>query len=412
MSGALRKTIGLVVPSILDDGGVPAVARFVKNSIRRCGEFDLRVISLATAAGDDCSVRLRSPTSWRRGVSVRRGRWDGEDFSHVGAFVSELEWQRFRPRRALAGLLEECDVIQVVGGCPAWALPVLGAGKPVALQVATRAIVERRRLERIERGPRAWWHKAMTRITNRLDDRALACADAILVENPWMMEYARTVRNGTDCIIRYAPPGIDLATFHPLPVRRPCDPSSRYILAVGRFDDPRKNGELLLRSFARVNRKLSSPPRLVLAGADPGTGFWHRARSLGLDGRIEFHQRPDLPRLVSLFQSASCLALTSDEEGFGVVVVEAMGCGVPVVATRCGGPDGIISDAVDGFLVPLDADEMMADRLAALCENAPLNLRMGAAARDTAERRYSEQVAAEPFLETYRSLLLRDPGRG
>jgi hypothetical protein len=37
---------------------------------------------------------------------------------------------------------------------------------------------------------------------------------------------------------------------------------------------------------------------------------------------------------------------------------------------------------------------------------------MGAAARDTAERRYSEQVAAEPFLETYRSLLLRDPGRG
>jgi glycosyltransferase involved in cell wall biosynthesis len=45
-------------------------------------------------------------------------------------------------------------------------------------------------------------------------------------------------------------------------------------------------------------------------------------------------------------------ALSSDEEGLGIVILEAMACAIPVVATKCGGPDGIITDGKDGYLIP------------------------------------------------------------
>src|SRR6202043_1838740 len=99
---------------------------------------------------------------------------------------SELEFQRYRPRRALTILLADCDLVQMVCGSAAWANAVLGLGKPVSVHVATRAKIERRRRDAHPQGLFGWWRKAMTPITNRLDDRALRCADAVQVMNPWM----------------------------------------------------------------------------------------------------------------------------------------------------------------------------------------------------------------------------------
>ena len=61
-----------------------------------------------------------------------------------------------------------------------------------------------------------WWRKGMTVITDRLDDRALRSVDAIQVENPWMLDYAREINRGrSDVDIRYAPPGVDAKLFLP-----------------------------------------------------------------------------------------------------------------------------------------------------------------------------------------------------
>lgn len=404
-----RKIIALVVPNLTGGGGVPAVARFVKDTILRDGRYELRLVSLSTHAADACSLRIAAPSSWFHGVRTTTGTWEGLPFTHVGALVGEFEFQRYRPRAALSEVLADCDLIQVVCGSPAWANTVLGLGKPVALQVATRARVERRQRDANPRWPSDWWRKAMTQVSDRLDDRALRGVDAIQVENPWMLAYTRSMNKDRAVDLRYAPPGVDVQTFRPLLERSLV--SEPYILCVARLDDPRKNIELLLESYALLPAKLRAGASLVLAGSSaPPEKFWRRATELGLTDRITFVERPDQNALVRLYQDASVFALPSDEEGLGVVVLEAMACGLPVVATRSGGPDGIITDGDDGYLVPLDNARCMALRIGSLLHDAEVNLAMGVKARQTIERRYSNSITGEVFIDMWDRFLGKGEG--
>lgn len=366
----------------------------------------MMLVSLATSHDDPASVSLTRPASWLRGAQSQEGNWESLSFEHVGAIGGELEFQRYMPRRRLEESIGSCDILQVVCGSPAWANAVLGLHKPVSLQVATRARVERRARDARPGAAIDWWRKAMTEVTDRLDDRALRRVDAIQVENPWMLDYARKVNTGRDVDIRYAPPGVDDTLFRPLASRDlNGDP---YILCVGRLDDPRKNIGLLVEAYARLPEELRNRTRLVLAGSSgPPPSFWSRAEALGVRDRIEYFAKPSRERLVELYQRASVFALPSDEEGLGVVLLESMACGVAVVSTRSGGPDGVVTDGRDGFLVPLDDAGAMADRLGRLLREPALNLSMGHEARRTIEARYAERVAGEAFLDVWDRLLAK-----
>lgn len=399
-----RTSIGLVVPAFDQGGGVPAVALFLRRVAEAAGFGRLCVVSLATSRCDEASTLLSKPASWFGGVRCEARQWLGVDFWHVGAVFGEVEFQRYRPRAVIGRLLADCDVIQVVSGSPAWANAVLGLGKPVALQVATRARVERRWGARGEKGFERLWRAGMTNITDRLDDKALRRVDAIQVENPWMREYARAINVDRDVDIRYAPPGVDACWFRPLSVRgRMRDP---YVLCVGRLRDPRKNIGLLLEAYGRFPPALQARVRLVLAGSSaPPDEFWRRAEQLGVRERIRYFANPNEDELLQLYQDATALALPSAEEGFGMVVIEAMACGIPVVATRCGGPEGIIMDGEDGFLVPLDDVGAMSSRLIELLVRPGQNISMGRAARLSIERRYDAKVAGAVFVDVWNHLL-------
>jgi len=398
--------IAVVVPSLEQGGGVQSVAEFVYQTIQHSGKFDVRLISLSTSAYDKISLSISRPASWFNNVRTQEGIWQGRPMIRVGSFASELEFQRYKPRRVLAELLVDCDLIQVVCGSPAWAWAVCGHGKPVAVQCATRAIVERRRRDAMAHGYKAAWRRWMTQFTDRLDCKALQTVDAIQVENPWMLDYALGVNEGRDAIIRYAPPGVDAGQFRPALNRDlQADP---YILCVGRLDDPRKNIELLLSAYSNLPVTVKESVRLVLAGsAGPSPAFWARVDGLGLTGRVEFILSPDSEALIRLYQTASVFALSSDEEGLGVVILEAMACGIPVVSTRCGGPEGIITDGKEGFLVGMDDPKAFADRLARLLSDDTLNGCMGVAARETIIQRYEAGVTGQAFLDIYDELLIR-----
>lgn len=400
---ALKK-LALVVPALEQGGGVPSVAEFICQTIERSSAYEYRLISLSTSARDKISVGLTQPASWLLGVRTDHGVWRGRPFTRIGAFASELEFQRYQPRPALAALLAGCDLIQVVCGSPAWAWSVCGLGKPVAVQCATRAIVERRRRDATARGFKATWRRGINRFTDRLDRKALQTVDAIQVENPWMLDYAREVNMGRKAIIRYAPPGVDAERFRPATARDlRTDP---YILCVGRLDDPRKNISLLLEAYAGLPDVLKQTARLVLAGsAGPGPAFWARVKELGLSSRVEFVPFPDPETLLRLYQAAAVFALSSDEEGLGVVILEAMACAIPVVSTRSGGPDGIITEGQDGFLVPLNDAKAMATRIETLLNSPQYNIAMGDKARITIENCYDERVTGVVFMEMWDRLL-------
>lgn len=396
--------MGLVVPSLAGGGGVLTVASFLKDTILATGKYDLKVLSLATSMSDNCSVSLLQPLSWRAGVRSLSGTWEGIPYIHIGSFLCELEFQRFKPRRCLSQHLGDCDVVQVVCGSPAWAYALRGLGKPVSLQCATRAIIERRKRDAGTQGPRSWFRKGMTHVTNSIECNVLRFVDAIQVENRWMYEFARQHNPDRDVDIRFLQPGIDTGRFRPKSGRDfHRDP---YVLCVGRLNDSRKNVGLLLEAYAKLSIDARRSLRLVLAGLDgPPKAFWKRAGALGLLDRIQFIRSPSNDDLLGLYQGASMFALTSDEEGFGMVILEAMSCGIPVISTRSGGPDDIITDGSEGFLVPVEDTAALADRIARLHFNVELNLRMGHCARLTIQNRYATDVAGKPFVEVWDRLL-------
>lgn len=403
-------SLALVVPSLGEGGGVRSVAQFIFDVALRDGRWDVHPVSLCMSSSDAESVSLRSPTTWLRGVQVGQREWLGSQVPHVGAYLGEMEFRRYRPRRALQELLLGCDVVQVVCGSPAWANAVLGAGKPVSLQVATLARVERRMRDSQGGGAAGVWRRWMTRVTDRLDARALVQVDAIQLENPWMLKHAQALnarRPGVD--IRYAPPGVDTDVFHPAADR---NPSSGYVLCVGRLDDPRKNIGLLLEAYASMDASLRARHALVLAGSGrPPEIFWQRVEVLGLRDRILFIDQPSHEELIALYQQAGVFALPSDEEGFGMVVVEAMACGVPAICTRSGGPDGIIHDEIDGFLVPLHDARAMGNALTKALEDPAINANMGRMARDTAVRSFGAGMAGDAFVDVWNKLLARQSMR-
>ncbi len=403
------KRVALVVPGFEEGGGVPAVALFLARVLRESGRYEPEFISLPMSSSDRLGVRLLSPRSWLRGVRSERGAWNGESYSRVGVYGSELEFQRYRPRRALTELMEKFDLVQIVAGTPAWGWIARDVSVPTAMQVATLTAVERRAM--LARGSAAQraWRSLMTRIITRLEARGLACMDVVFVENRWMDDCLRE-RIGAERVI-FAPPGVDTDRFRP-PEAASETPGPGVVLCVGRLADPRKRVDLLFEAYAGLCARLEDPPRLLLAGSSaPTEASWARARELGVLERIEF--RPDVPgdELVELYRSASIFALSSDEEGLGIVIVEAMACGLPVVSTDCGGPSTSVLDGETGILVPRNEPEALASAMHAMFVDPERRARMGRKSRARASEMFSLEATGRHFLDWYDcALAQRDLG--
>jgi glycosyltransferase involved in cell wall biosynthesis len=393
-----KPAIALLVPAFALGGGVSVVAQFLYRAILDSGHYTPEIISLAVASRDGNSLCLSRPTSWLRGVRVTSGTYQNLPYQHVGAILSELEFQRYRPRRMLNNLLKDYALIQMVAGTPAWALVTKDCRQPVLLQVATLTMAERTtRLQR-ERGVKRLWRSLMARITAILDIRALYHTDTVFVENHWLHQQLKQWP-GTQNIV-FAPPGIDTSVFHST-VYQP----NGYILSVGRFSDPRKNVRLLFQAYEQLRQSMSHIPDLILVGQPPQLQDWEYALSLGLGACINVYEDVSIQDLAVLYRGASLFVLSSNEEGLGLVILEAMASGLPVVSTRCGGPETAVIEGETGYLTPVGDAAALAQAMQRLLEDPTLRRRMGQVGRTVAEERFSIAAAGKVFLDRYDTLL-------
>lgn len=172
------------------------------------------------------------------------------------------------------------------------------------------------------------------------------------------------------------PNGVDLDLFRPR--LDGLAPNPVTILSVGRFA-PQKNNAGLLRAAAEAARKVSQPLRLELVGDGPEReALALLATALGLADRIAFLPWQPREALVARYQGAHIFALASFEEGMPNVVLEAMACGLPILGTRIGGTEELVTDGDNGLLVPPGDESALAGALAALVEDGGLRARMGA----------------------------------
>ncbi len=155
---------------------------------------------------DAASVRLLSPATWFHGVQVVDDKVYGTPVQHVGAFLTEFEFQRYQPRRVLTDLLNQFDLVQIVAGGPALANVARNVSKPVCLFIATLAKLERKSILKRANFLRKVYGYIMLPFISMLERRALRRIDHIFAET----EYTRkAVFIFCRCIERF--PSIRLA---------------------------------------------------------------------------------------------------------------------------------------------------------------------------------------------------------
>ncbi|WP_455362572.1 glycosyltransferase family 4 protein [Streptomyces sp. SYSU K21746] len=192
----------------------------------------------------------------------------------------------------------------------------------------------------------------------------------------------------------------------------PADGSAKVIVAAGRLT-PVKRYDLLVRAFAKV---VAAHPdwRLRIYGSGDATGNEKNAlgtlvKDLALGGHVSL--MGSVSPLEPEWVKGSIAASTSRLESFGMTIVEAMRCGLPVVSTDCPhGPREIIADGVDGRLVPPGDVEAIASALLELVENEELRHRMGRAAL-VAAARFDPALIAERHEAIFTELLAGHRGR-
>ncbi len=390
--------IAIVTHSLVSGGGTATLTRFLRRIVDDSGRYRADVISLATSAFDRASVRGFSPRSWVRGPLVESGRWCELPYRHVGAIFPEFEFQRYRARRTLDRLLREYDLLQFAVGIPAWMCVAEGLDTCIALWTATRTRADRANRIAGARGVRRFWLPLMTAVTERYERRALRRADCVFALSRYTYESLQSSVESLRLVV--APCGVDTTRFHPRTGDR-----EGYILAVGRFQDPRKNSRLLLEGYSRLCERVTSVPDLVLVGAAVSAKEMRWLQLRGLAARVHVVGNVPDAELPELYRRAGLFVLTSHEEGLGIVILEAMASGLPVVSTRCGGPETVVVDGETGFLTPVGDTETMVDALRRLVESPALRGRMGRAGRRVAEERFSLGATGHVFLEKYDELL-------
>lgn len=151
-------------------------------------------------------------------------------------------------------------------------------------------------------------------------------------------------------------------------LRRRSDSAGDILLFLGTLE-PRKNVGLLLDGYERLLRRRPDAPPLVLAGglARGGETWVERAGRPPLAGHVRIAGYVSEAERRALYAGARALLLPSREEGFGLTALEAMACGVPVVASPAGPLPDLVGDA--GTIAPLDAPDAWADAIEACLDD-------------------------------------------
>ena len=162
----------------------------------------------------------------------------------------------------------------------------------------------------------------------------------------------------------------------------------------------------MVRGFAAL-RKTAPNARLTLVGGGPQKlRLEELAKELLLADRIRFVGSVPHADIQQYYQDADIFVSMSRSESFSTACLEAMACGLAIVAAKTGGYEDAIADGITGYLVDQEDVEAFADRLRVLIENRALRQQFSRAARRGAEEEYDWERAVVPkYVALYKSLL-------
>jgi len=174
--------------------------------------------------------------------------------------------------------------------------------------------------------------------------------------------------------------------------------------------EPPYGVDILIRSFAIVAKKYHGFKRLRLVIAGDGAlrkELEREARALGIDSQVSFLGAIPYLKVPDLLATFSIFCALSLSESFGVAVLEASACQVPVVVTNVGGLPEVVQDKVTGLIVAPRDIEAAAGAISLLIDNPDLRRSFGSAGRKFVMENYEWSENAKRMEEVYKSVLKR-----
>ncbi len=215
------------------------------------------------------------------------------------------------------------------------------------------------------------------------------------------------------------PPGVDVGHFYPIPADEAREAigipkDDRMVLFVGRIE-PLKGVDTLIRAMACMRMdEIEKPAYLAIIGGDPNanpedmsaemTRLQNLCADLSMEHIVVFLGKRSQDTLPYYYSAAEVLVMPSHYESFGMVALEAMACGTPVIASQVGGLAFLVVDGVTGFHVPNGDSDALCAKLGLLLQDGDLRMRMGAQAAEYA-RGYAWENISRQIIKVYESLL-------
>ena len=335
-------------------------------------------------------ARVFRVMSWRRGI---------QDAGLIGAITYLVS-----ARAACRRLLREraYDVVHYFFGLPTGALSLI-----VPELEQTPAVVSLRGSDvpGYDEAPRnlRWLHRLLAPATRTIWNRS-----AKVIANS---DGLRRLAQGflPEKPLGMIPNAVRSDLFKPLPHSAESSRRRVNVLCVARLV-VRKGLDDLLQALALAG---DCDLSLTLQGAGPEAQALERlAHSLGIADRVHFNGYRPQPELPDVYAQADIFVLPSHTESCSMALLEAMSCGLPVVASQIGGNPELIEEGRGGLLVPIRSPRDLATALSTLAADPLLRARMGAYNRARIEASYSWDVVARRYLEAYEEAIATRAPRG
>jgi len=256
--------------------------------------------------------------------------------------------------------------------------------------------------------------------------KAIQTADKIVASTSTEKEQLVSLYNSNPAKINIIPPGVDLSHFYPIPpdeakefVGIPFD--KKMLLFVGRIE-PLKGIKTLLRAIGHLSDNGQAEENLCLAviGGELEDQDGNDSEEMkllsqlrddyGLQDLVTFLGRRSQDSLPYYYSAAEMVIMPSHYESFGMVALESMACGTPVIASLVGGLIHLVEDGITGYHVPVEDPVALSNRISGLLKDKALRHRMGHDAFAFAKK-YGWETITTQVLDLYSDLIGDDdPG--
>ena len=371
------------------------MAKFAASVLSECG-YDVAAVSYwAYSKEPSASVPMWALPFRRPRMHSYRDN-DGLEISEIGAWLPELEFLHEYPTRHWRELADGAQAHIAVAGTPLGGLALSRLGVRHFLWTATPWQDDRAgRSAQIPLARRLFDSVANVPVCRFLEQKIVREGRTVALSDH-TRDRLNTIAGGpfVKDVIRVPPESQMFWAGEGRTVRG-------RVGFVGRLEDSRKNIALLVEALSICRRDGVNATAYLVGGT-----LRPEDRALleihGMVGAVTVLPYVERSRLRELLETCEAYVLPSKQEGLCIAALEAMACGIPVISTRCGGPEEFVVDGVNGFLVGHSAQEM-AEKLSVVLSNASLRRRLSSGAEETIRTNYSRTRCTADFLKAFHS---------